>query len=142
MSVKARWRLAELIDEDDDPFDAVILSSGLQVNLAGSEEELFVALRETLRIESMIFNRGIVCALKDEGQDCRSCPVQQLDRDVPLSALCRLGKDQHQIQERTEALASARRLERWGELAHLADELSELVHLQDADAELLTAAGW
>lgn len=141
MSVKARWRLAELIEEDD-PFDAVILSSGLQVDLDGSEEELFAALTETLRIESAIFNRGITCHLKDGGQDCRTCPVQQLDRDAPLSALCRVGKDQLEINGRFTLLNAAKRLAVWDELALAADALSELGHMDDACAELLTAAGW
>jgi hypothetical protein len=138
VSVKSEWRLNELLFGEDDPFDAVILSSGLSVDLTGSDEELFDGIKQTLELESRLFNRGITCHLKDAGQDCVTCGEYVADRSEEKRApLCRLGRDQRMIEERYKAARAMPYLE----LADMADELSEIGWIEPEYVELLTAAG-
>ena len=138
MSVRSEWRLRELLFGEDDPFDSVILSSGLSVDLTGSEEELFDGIRQTLELESRLFNHGVTCDLKDAGQDCLTCSEYVADRlEEKRAPLCRLGRDQRVIEERYKEA----RAEPFMELANVADELSEIGHIEPEYAELLTHAG-
>lgn len=134
--VKTEWHLAELSSGEADPFADAVYSIGLEVDLGGSEEELSRALKTLVERESRLFNVGMTCDLKDDGQDCRTCPVATLERSEPRSRLCRLGKDEFAIVDRLKAMSTARQ-----EVADAADELSEVGHLDAELAELLTAVG-
>lgn len=134
--IKADWRLAELIETADDPFDTMIFSSGLWVDLTGSEDEVFEGIKQSLDLESALFDRGIVCAMKDEGQDCLTCQHFTARSDEARSPLCLLGRDQRTIEKEYQA-----RKEPVRELAGRVDEWSEIGHLSDEYAELLTAVG-
>ncbi len=113
MGIQADWRLAELEAESDDPFDTVILTSGLSIDLTAGEDAVYDGLRQTLQIESRLFNRGVTCSLKDGGQDCLTC--EEFSREGERAALCALGRDQRVIQQRCERLAA----ERNGPFVHL-----------------------
>lgn len=134
--IKADWRLAELLESADDPFDTMIFSSGLRVDLTGSDEEVFEGLKRSLSIEGSLYNKGVVCALKDEGQDCLTCPSFTARSDETRAPLCLVGRDQRTIEKEIEA-----RREPVRELAGRVDEWSEMGHLNDEYAELLTAVG-
>lgn len=134
--IKADWRLAELIESADDPFDTMIFSSGLRVDLTGSDDEVFAGLRRSLGLEAALFNKGVVCELKDEGQDCLTCPAFTARSDETRAPLCLLGRDQRTIEKEMQA-----RREPVRELAGRLDEWTELGHLNDEYAELLTAVG-
>lgn len=138
--VRTEWHLAELSSGEADPFAHAVYSVGLDVDLGGSEEELAAALRATLDREGRLWKGGLTCDLKDGGQDCRTCPLATLETSEPRARLCRLGKDQFAIADRLKVFATER-VEARQEVADVADELSEVGHL-DADlAELLTAVG-
>jgi hypothetical protein len=138
--VKADWRLADLLDEGDDPFAEIIYSSGLSVNLNGSDEELQKALVDTIHREGRLWEKGITCPLKDAGQDCLSCSVAVMDPAEQLSRLCRIGKDQRTIlqvgERRRDALTAPLR-----ELAASVEPFVEMGDLDPAYAELRTAVG-
>lgn len=144
MSVRAEWRLAELLGltGDDDPFASVVLTTGLTVDLSGSEDELMTGLAESLRVESRLFNRGITCELKDNGQNCLTCPAYVASREEAARApLCRLGRDQRTLEDRANAMSAERRLAPVKDVARRASFYSELGHLPERYEELLTAAG-
>jgi len=130
MTVRAVWHLQDFMDAQDDPFDTVVYSSGLVIDLTGDEHELEAALKATLRVESQLFDRGLVCELKDGGQDCLSCPIPQMNPAERLSRLCRLGKDQVNIMDRLED----RRQARIAPLVELARSVEEYVELAEAMA--------
>lgn len=109
MSIKAEWRLAELDLGSDNPFDTVILTTGLTVNLTGDEADIHEGIRKTLDIEAHLFNRGVTCDLKDGGQDCLTCHEFTTDRAEDRMPLCRLGRDQQLLLHRAEA---------WQEMKH------------------------
>lgn len=139
MTVKADWRLADLLDEDD-PFADVILTSGLRVNLAGSEEELSEAISATIKREGVLWEQGIVCPLKDAGQDCLTCTKATMDPNEELSALCRLGRDQQTILQR----ANKRQRERYAPFSELGESLGGLMEIGEPAteySELLEAVG-
>lgn len=139
MSLKAEWRLAELLGvTDTNPFDTVILSSGLPVDLTGSEDELFLGLKRTLELESRLFSKGIICDLKDGGQDCLTCPMYAGDRpEETREPLCRLGRDQRVIEERLIVQRDAPLVE----LGAAVDGWSEMGHIEPEYEELLCAVG-
>lgn len=121
----------------DNPFDTLILSSGLTVDLTGTEEEVNAGLRQSLALESSLFNRGVTCDLKDGGQDCLTCPMYVADRAEEARApLCRLGRDQRVIEKRAEELVTVRR----APLIELADHIDGCMELgHGAYEELLEA---
>jgi hypothetical protein len=139
--VRTEWHLAELTDSEPDPFSEVVHSVGLKINLNASEDELAQVWARLLKREGRLYRNGLTCELKqDRGMDCLRCPQAKMDPVEPISTLCRLGKDQSTIERRVNELAAARRapLE---ELAREVDEVSEIGHLDDELAELLTAVG-
>ncbi len=142
MSVRAQWRLAELLDTDDgNPFDTVILSAGLRVDLTGTEDEMFRGLRRTLELESRLYGKGITCELKDGGQDCLTCPMYAGDRpEEEREPLCRLGRDQRVIEAQLEGVKADRNAPLI-ELCAVADEYTEIGHLNEEYGELLCAVG-
>lgn len=138
--VKADWRLAELLDDGEDPFEAVIYSSGLQVDVGGSDEELMQALQRALKIEGRLDAIGLTCPLKDSGQDCLTCRQSSGDPKVALTRLCEVGKDQRTLMQRMDE----RQVERKRPLIELAAAIeshTEMGHLGGAYDELLTAVG-
>lgn len=142
MSIRAEWRLNELLGCDDDPFSKVILSSGLHVDLTGSEEEIFAGLSRSLELEARLFNRGVTCDLKDGGEDCLTCPMYAADREEePRAPLCRLGRDQRLLETRCGELTTQRLAEPFAELAEAVDEFAEMAEAPPEYAELLTAVG-
>lgn len=138
--VRTEWHLAELASTEADPFAQAVYSVGLDVDLGSSEEELTRALNRLFAREERLSDGGLVCEMKDGGQDCRTCPLATLDADEPRSRLCRLGKDQYAIAARINEL-SRPRLGLRHEYAELADQCSEVGHLDDELAELLTEVG-
>lgn len=142
---RAQWHLAELTAAtQDDPLADTVYSVGLEVDLDGPTEQLESAISVLLAREARFWNLGMVCELKDTGQDCRTCPLATLERSQPRSRLCRLGKDQFAIVERCEDRSRARRAADAAlneDLGAHADEWAELGHLDGDLAELLTAVG-
>lgn len=135
MSIKAEWRLAELDLPSDDPFDAVILSTGLTVDLTGNETEIHDGLRQTLNMEGRLFNRGVTCDLKDGGQDCLTCHHFTSERTEARMPLCRLGRDQRVLLQRAEA---------WQEMKYkpyriLGGQFQPLAEISDTYASLVEA---
>ena len=109
MGIRAEWRLAELeADASDDPFDNVILTTGLTVDLRGGEAAVHDAIRQTLQLESRLFDRGVGCDLKDNGQDCLTCEVFTNDPHEARAPLCVLGRDQHTLLHRAEEMQTTR----------------------------------
>lgn len=140
MSVKADWHLADLLDKAEDPFEAVIYSSGLQVDLNGSEEELADALGRALKIEGRLDAIGLTCPLKDAGQECLTCRQSSADPGVALTRLCEIGKDQQTLVRRMDDQTEQRRAP-LKELAASVARFSEMGHLDGAYGELLAAVG-
>lgn len=136
---KAVWELAESIDKAD-PFAAVVYSTGIEIDLNASEEELFDLVGKLLHREARLFNRGVTCDLKDGGQDCLHCPEATLDPNNPKAVLCRLGKDQRTVEDRHHEVITARRAA-IEELVAVASEASELGGIPDELAYLLTEVG-
>lgn len=141
MSIRAEWRLNELMGVADDPFDSVVLSTGLTVDLTGTEEEIHEGLRRSLDLEAQLFNAGVTCELKDGGQDCLTCAMYVADRaEEPRAPLCRLGRDQRIM----EIKANERSEARYGPFQELAASVEEFAEIGEIDAEyaeLLTVAG-
>lgn len=139
--VRTEWHLAELTDSEPDPFSEVVYSTGLTLDLNAPEDELARTYTRLLMREGHLAKSGLTCELKQErGMDCLRCPQATLDRAEARSTLCRLGKDQWTIERRIEELTRARR-EPLEELAREVDEVTEIGHLDDELAELLTAVG-
>jgi hypothetical protein len=134
--VRAEWHLADLGTVDEDPFNAVVYSAGIDIDLTAPEEELGAKLVELMRLEERLYNRGLTCDLKWAGQDCRSCTQATLDPTQDRSNLCRLGKDQCTVEAQYTKLRDAR-LAPVEELAEKIDDVSELGVLPDDLAELL-----
>jgi hypothetical protein len=118
------------MEAQDDPFDSVVYSSSLVIDLTGTEDELHAALAATLKVEGKLFAHGLVCELKHQGQDCLSCPSSHIDPAERLSRLCRLGKDQFNIMGRLED----RRQARIAPLVELGRSVEEYVELAEAMA--------
>lgn len=137
--VRADWRLAEAV-ADVDPFEAVVYTSGVEIDLTAPEEELSVKLTELCRMEIELQQRGITCKLKAAGQNCNSCAHGTLDPSRRLSRLCRVGKDQETVWTAGEARVEAR-MGPIRAMAAIADEMSEIGHLDAELAEILVAAG-
>lgn len=138
--VQADWRLADLLDEGDDPFGAIMYSSGLEVDLDAPDAMLTAALKKALRTEGRLYDIGLSCPLKDSGQDCLSCRESSSDPRSPLTRLCETGKDQQTLVRRIDG----RREEADAPLVELLasiDGFSEMGHIDDAYDELLTAVG-
>jgi hypothetical protein len=138
--VRADWRLADLLDETSDPFEAVIYSSGLQVNLDASDEELDEALKRALRTEGRLWDIGLKCSLKENGQDCLSCTQASTDPQAALTRLCEVGKDGQTLARRADERQTRRRAP-LRELAASVEGFTELGHLEPEYDELLTAVG-
>ena len=134
--VRAVWELAAAMDKAD-PFGSVVYSTGIEIDLNAPEDELFGLIGKLLRRESSLFNRGITCDLKDGGQDCLHCPAATLDPDDQRSVLCRLGKDQRTVEGRYYETVAARNAA-IEELVAVADEATEIGHMPEELAELLT----
>jgi hypothetical protein len=134
--VKAQWNLTEVADED--PFGAVMYSTGLKLDLNASEEELAEQVVRLLRREGALGRRGLRCALKDNGQDCRCCREATLDPAERRSVLCRLGKDQETVEERF----NQRRAARLAAVEELVCEIDAATEVLPADLEeLITQVG-
>jgi hypothetical protein len=128
MSIRAKWNLEAFLDAEDDPFDMVVYSSGLVVDLTGTDEQLHAALADTVRLEGLLYDRGLTCDLKEGGQDCLSCPMPQMNPAERLAKLCRLGKDQFNIMARLET----RKLARVAPLVEIGRSVEEFVELAEA----------
>jgi hypothetical protein len=95
--IKAQWHLADVADEPD-PFAKVVYSAGLDVDLGGPLTVLVEAWKRLGYREGRMERVGLICELKNSGQDCLTCPMATLDHDDPLNRLCRLGKDQQTLE--------------------------------------------
>lgn len=137
--VKTEWHLAAAVVTDD-PFATVVYSSGVTLDLTASEDELVEQWMGLTRREANLFARGVVCELKDAGQDCRTCPMATLDAEEPRSTLCRLGKDQAVLEARVKELGETRRAALDEFVAEI-DLATELGHMPDELAELATSVG-
>jgi hypothetical protein len=137
--VRAVWELAESLDKAD-PFQAVVYSSGVTLDLGASEHELADLYVMLLRRESGLSRRGVTCELKLSGQNCLHCPEATLDPNDRKSQLCRLGKDEFTIEGRCNELMAVR-TGGVDELALLADEMTEIGRMPDHLSVLLTEVG-
>jgi len=131
--------LAESLDKAD-PFQSVVYSTGVTLDLAASEDELADLYVMLLRREGDLARRGITCELKRSGQNCLHCPEATLDPNDRKSLLCRLGKDEYTVEGRCNDLTAAR-TGGVDELATLADECSEIGMLPDDLAVLVAEVG-
>lgn len=139
--VQTEWHLAELIAIEDDPFQGVAYSVGLTLDLSASEAKLAEQYVDLLYREGrMATNSGLTCQLKDDHQDCLTCPAATLDPGVSRSRLCRLGKDQSTVEHRLKDMAERRR-HALNEVIVMADAASELGFIPDDLSELLTSVG-
>lgn len=129
-----------MTDDSGDPFGDVAYSAGVVLDLTASEAELETQLRGLIVREGRMDATGLTCDLKDRGQDCLRCQHGTLDAEDPRNRLCRLGKDQQMVVRAIEGRVRDRKagLE---ELIALADEASEVGHLDAELAELLTEVG-
>lgn len=132
MSIRADWRLSELADLADDPFDTVVLSSGLAVDLTGSKRDIEQGISRSLQMEQALYSRGVTCEMKEGGQDCLTCPMFTPRPEEQRARLCLLGRDQRMIEKAHIARMAplrelAQRVEGWSEIGHLDEELSELL---------------
>lgn len=134
--VKASWELAESVDQAD-PFSAVVYSTGIEIDLSASEDDLFRLLKRLMYREARLFDKGLTCGLKDGGQNCLHCPAASLDETDPKSVLCRLGKDEQTVADGCHAARKAA----VAELVAFADEASEMGDVPDELVELLTEVG-
>jgi hypothetical protein len=135
---RAEWHLADLTNSDD-PFGIVLFSTGITVDVTATEDELAQACVKLLYKEAELARRGIRCEYKDAGQDCLDCPHATLDLKEDRSLLCRVGKDERAVETRYLALRAQR--DPYDELAAALDAATELGHLADELAELLTYHG-
>lgn len=134
--VRTEWHLAELSSAEADPFQAAV-PAGITIDLNAPEEVLFDVLGRLLGDEGRLWAGGVRCDLKDAGQDCRSCQASTQDPREALSRLCKLGKDEMAVAERSHAL----HLAPVREIAAVAEECSELGHLEPGLVEWLTGVG-
>jgi hypothetical protein len=121
----ANWQLAEILDQQENPLSATILSSGLSLDLDGPEEQLEAAFTELLLKEANMRKSGLSCDLKDNGQQCCTCQHAQLKPGEAKRRLCRAGRDLETIWsagERKREKTSGELLD----LVALAEEYSEL----------------
>jgi hypothetical protein len=142
VSTQTEWHLTALTGQAAvDPFAQTAYSTGTVLDLTISEDELFDQLKVLTRREARLYDKvGLSCELKDHGQNCRTCSMATLDTHEPRSRLCRLGKDQFLVADRCQTLAQERSAS-YREIGELASEYSEMGHLGDDLAELLTSAG-
>jgi hypothetical protein len=131
------WHLSDLSDIGD-PFDATFFT-GIRVDLTASVDELAKLFSDLLLREGTLLHRGITCHWKDDGQDCLTCEHATLNPEERRSQLCRLGKDQSLVEKRYDLLMAERT--RYDDLALEVDAATELGHLPDDLAELLTQVG-
>jgi hypothetical protein len=136
--VKTDWNLANLPATDDDPFAAVVYSTGLDLDLTAGEDDLVQQYFRLLRIEYRMADAGLSCGLKDGGQGCLDCPSATLERSETRSILCRLGKDEETIT-RLHEVKEGQRMDPVRELADAAGAAMEIGSLDAALAEWLTA---
>lgn len=70
---------------------------GLEIDLRQSPEELHRALESTVRRETRLYNAGLTCDLKMNGQSCHSCPMFTDSPDECRAALCLIGRRQEDL---------------------------------------------
>lgn len=101
MATRANWHTADLadIDEEVDPFSVPIEEVGQVIDLRGQTGRLEARLATLLDQETNLLNCGIQCEIKDrENTCCHACPISKAGlSDDPLSALCRLGREQERV---------------------------------------------
>lgn len=102
MSTKANWFVDQAVplDDEPDPFSAPIQEVGERIDLRDGKAALDLRLRELLRREANLFERGTCCAIKDRtDSSCHACPVSKAhDREDALGVLCRIGREQEVVQ--------------------------------------------
>lgn len=91
---RANWHLSEI--KPQDPAVSVEVM-GLEIDLRQSPEELHKALEATVRRESRLYNSGVTCDLKMNGQSCHHCPEFTTDRQEGRAPLCQLGRRQEDL---------------------------------------------
>lgn len=138
--VRAEWHLSDLTDDTIDPMGTVAYSTGVTIDLTAPEEELQQLLTRLMLREGRLFDTGITCGYKDNGQDCLTCPHATLDVGDKQSVLCRLGKDEQTVANRLQDRRRAQE-QSVGDLADEAGAASELGELDPELAEFLTAVG-
>jgi hypothetical protein len=101
VSTRANWHTADLADinEEVDPFSVPIEEVGLRIDLRDEAGRLQARLATLLDQETNLLHCGIRCAIKDrENTCCHACPISKAGlSDDPLSALCRLGREQERV---------------------------------------------
>jgi hypothetical protein len=101
VSTRANWHTADLadLDEEIDPFSVPVEEVGLRIDLLDEIGRLQARLATLLDQETNLLHCGIRCDIKDrENTCCHACPVSKAGlSDDPLSALCRLGREQERV---------------------------------------------
>jgi hypothetical protein len=114
MGIGANWftdgATAVASDDAPDPFAESASTRPTIVSIDASEDELVDRLSSLLRREGRLFELGITCPLKENGDcHCSVCPISQHeDPEARLHRLCQVGREQELVE--TTILAK-RRLE-------------------------------
>lgn len=99
MSVRANWfaDVAESTTADTDPFACHSTQLGLEIDLR-DPEHLQGRLNELFVAEAALYNRGVTCAVRSQGDTaCSACPVRRSDPLDVLTPLCDVGTEQERI---------------------------------------------
>lgn len=106
---KADWFVGAL-DVDElgipDPFDAPVEEVGELIDLSDRRAILKSRVSELLVREEALYNRQVVCEIKDDADTCCSaCPLSKAkDSKSQLGSLCRIGREQEEVATELVAL--------------------------------------
>lgn len=86
------------LNDGDSPFEVPVEEVGQRVDLTEPRGRLKARLIELLHRESGLDAEGVRCPLKqDAAVTCSACRLSQAHLDLPLSALCRVGREQEVV---------------------------------------------
>lgn len=100
MGVKADWHEdAETVAPGVDPFSLASSPAMMSAPAIDTDsQKLFDRLTVLVRHESILFNKGVTCGVKDRPDTCCSaCPLNESNGDSDRSFLCRVGVEQEQV---------------------------------------------
>ncbi len=102
MTVRANWFVEAVaaLDDEPDPFAAPIEEVGKRIDLRDPRAALELRLHELVAREGNLYATGLTCPIKDRADStCHACPVSKAhDASVPLSVLCKIGREQETVQ--------------------------------------------
>lgn len=101
---RARWTSQEIVvpDDDLDPFQHRVEQLGMPVVLHDTYAELNDKLAGLVNDESMLYNAGIRCGVKERPDStCLACPLSaHSDESSPMRPLCLVGRAQEMVLTR------------------------------------------